>query len=116
MSDEKLNFQLRTHLYKKDHGFGPGVARIMDLVKETGSLTKAYDTMGLSSSKGWKMLKRAEDDLGFPLIISTVGGSGGGNSKVSEEGQLILDKYREFNRELNKQSQIIFDNIFKDIK
>lgn len=112
MSDKELKYQVRTHLYKDDHGFGPGVARVMELVKETGSLTKAYESMGLSSSKGWKMIKRAENDLGFPLIISTIGGSGGGNSKLSEEGQALLDKYRKFNEEVKKASDSIFDEIF----
>lgn len=114
MSNKNLNFQIRTHLYKEDHSFGPGVARIMELVDETGSLSRTYETMGLSSSKGWKMLKRAEKDLGFPLIISTVGGSGGGNSRLSDKGRILLKKYREFNLELDRESRLIFDSIFGD--
>ena len=114
MSDDRLKFKLRTQLYKVDHGLGPGVVKIMDLVNETGSLTKAYKIMNLSSSKGWKMLKRTEEDLGFPIIESQVGGSGGGKSRVSEQGQALLDKYREFDTRLRDTSQLLFDEIFED--
>lgn len=112
MTKDKLTFQLRTIIHRKEYSFGPGIARIMELVKETGSLSKAYDIMGLSSSKGWRILKRAEEDLGFPLIKSTVGGSGGGNSKLSKEGEVFLEKYYQFIEEIDREAEVIFNKYF----
>ncbi|MBC8590999.1 winged helix-turn-helix domain-containing protein [Wansuia hejianensis] len=105
---ENLKYKVKTRIYKVDSSFGPGVARIMELVKETGNLSKAYRTMGLSSSKGWKIIKRAEEDLGFALIESITGGSGGGKSRLTEEGELFLEKYSNFTKDLEIQCEKLF--------
>lgn len=114
MTKDKLTFQLRTIIHRKEYSFGPGIAKIMELVRETGSLSKAYSVMGLSSSKGWRILKRAEEDLGFPLLVSTVGGSGGGNTKITPEGEIFLEKYYQFIEEINKEAETIFSKYFNE--
>ncbi len=53
-------------VFHEDPAFGRGPARIMELVRQTNKLSEAYRIMGLSSSKGWKIIKRAQNDLGFP--------------------------------------------------
>ncbi len=104
-----LKYQFKIKIYKETPSFGPGIVRIMELVKETGKLSEAYKIMGLSSSKGWKIIKKAEEDLGFPLIISVVGGSGGGKSELTKEGYDILNRYQSFLNEI----QIEIDKTFK---
>ncbi len=112
MPNDKLTFQIRTIVHRNENSFGPGIVRIMELVKETGSLSKSYNIMGLSSSKGWRILKRAQLDLGFPLIISIAGGSGGGNSKLSDEGEEFLENYYKFTEELNQEAELLFNKYF----
>src|SRR5699024_2733003 len=114
MGKDKLSFQLGITIHKNKHFFGPGAAKIMELVKQTGSLSKAYNIMGLSSSKGWRMIKKAEENLGFPLIISTVGGEGGRGSKLSEKGEEFLKNYTKFNQEANKEVRVIFNKYFEE--
>lgn len=111
-SKESLHYDIKTRIFYDEPAFGPGVVRIMELVKETGSLLKAYNLMGLSSSKGWKIIKRAEDDLGFPLINSVKGGTGGGKSELSTEGQDLLNKYQAFISELHIESERLFKKYF----
>lgn len=111
-SKKNLNYHIKTRIFYENPDFGPGVAKIMELVKETGSLSKAYNLMGLSSSKGWKILKNAEEDLGFPLIISTKGGAGGGKSELSLEGEDLLKKYQAFIADLDREAKKIFRKYF----
>jgi molybdate transport system substrate-binding protein len=48
-TDKELNYDIKTRIISDNAAFGPGVARIMTLVKETNSLSRAYESMGLSS-------------------------------------------------------------------
>lgn len=49
--------------------------------------------MKMSNSKAWKILKRAEEDLDMPLVERISGGKDGGGSKLTQEGEELLEKY-----------------------
>jgi molybdate transport system regulatory protein len=103
---------MKIKVYKKDMDFGPGVARIMQLVKETGTLSEAYRIMGISSSKAWKIIKKAERDLGIKLIVTVIGGSGGGKSALTVEGEDFLKRYHTFTKELDNLAKNLFEKYF----
>ncbi len=108
----KDNINTRIKVIFNDSTLGPGLIQIMTLVKETNSLSKAYKAMNLSSSKGWKIIKNAEESLGYPLFASKVGGLGGGGSQLTEEGKVLLLKYNSFVKELNKEAEILYEKYF----
>lgn len=109
---DSLHYNMKIKVYKKDMDFGPGVARIMQLVKETGTLSEAYRIMGISSSKAWKIIKKAERDLGIKLIVTVVGGSGGGKSTLTVEGEDFLKRYQAFTNELDNLAKNLFEKHF----
>lgn len=109
-----LKFKNKIIIFHDEPAFGQGVARIMNLVRETKSLSKAYQIMGLSSSKGWKIIKRAEEDLGFALFNTVVGGKDGGNSELSHQGKDILNRYNAFTDEVDRESERLFIKYFSD--
>lgn len=111
-SEKNVSYSLKAQIFVDRKGFGPGVARIMELVKESGKLSEAYKIMNLAPSKGWKILKNSEEEFGFPLIISEVGGSGGGKSYLSKEGEDLLNNYNLFVSELNVEAERIFNIYF----
>lgn len=110
--NNNFKYSIKINIYKNNASFGPGVAKLLKLVNEKGNLTKAYEEMGLSSSKGWRIIKNAEKDLGFPLIITKIGGTHGGGSKLSNEGKIFLDNYENFVQESEKQLNSIFKKYF----
>lgn len=75
--------------------FGPGVAELLELLEETGSVKLACLRMGLGYTKGRRIIKRAETELGISLISIQHGGTGGGASVLTEEGRRFLCRYRE---------------------
>ncbi|HIT90995.1 MAG TPA: ModE family transcriptional regulator [Candidatus Merdenecus merdavium] len=98
----------------EDKFFGPGISKLMHLVDTTGSLRKSCSIMGMSYSKAWKIIKIAEKNLGFPLLISSVGGSGGGNSVISPEGREFLNSYDAFVEESQNLLNDVFSKYFKN--
>ena len=68
MMPEGLSFSLRVSLRRSEKFFGPGVASLLRLVERTGSLQTAAAEMQMSYSKAWKIIRKAEGELGFPLM------------------------------------------------
>lgn len=108
----ELNFYVKVGIYNKDKNFGAGAVKIMELVKEKGTLTEAYKIMGMSSSKAWKLLKEAEDTLGIKLISTKIGGVGGGKSELTEEGKDFLRRYKSFTAEIDDVAKNLVEKHF----
>ena len=76
--------------------FGEGPYRLLRGVEATGSLRAAAQSMDMAYSKALKLLKNAEEALGFPLTDRAVGGKDGGGSRVTPEGREWLRKYESY--------------------
>ncbi len=114
LDDTRLTFSVRLTLEKPDTFFGPGMADFLELIEEKGSMLAACKLMGMSYSKGWKMVKAAEDNLGFPFLEKKAGGSGGGNSRMTEEGRQFLDRYRRMQRDVQHTAEAFFHMYFPE--
>ena len=68
MEKNELHYHMKVRVFRKEGAFGPGVAELMRHVEETGSLSEACRCMGMAYSKGWRIMKHAEEDLGFTLM------------------------------------------------
>ena len=103
---------VQVRLGKEDLFFGPGKARLMEYIEETGSMQEACTKMELSYSKASKMMKKAEKQLGFKLLERRNSGSGGGGSRLTEEGRDLLKKYRELTRRVQEDADKVFAEVF----
>ena len=92
--------------------FGPGIAQFLSLIDHTGSMQTACRQMHMSYTKGCKMLKAAEKQLGYPLLITQSGGAEGGSSRLSAQARELLDRYFQMEKELNETAKRLFENCF----
>lgn len=76
--------------------FGSGPMRLLEGVKEYGSLSASAKAMGMSYSKAYKLISHAEEALGFELLESHSGGKKGGASRLSRKAEIFLSVYEEF--------------------
>ena len=93
-------FDFRVRVFMEEPDFGKGVAQLLSLTREKGSLSAAYKSMGMAASKAWKILNRAEADLGVKLVERKSGGKQGGGSHLTPEGEDILNRYENFQKEV----------------
>lgn len=84
--------------------------RLLQLVAETGSLAQAATAMGLSYRRAWGKVKELEANLGFPLVHSEVGGSGGGHTSLSAEGAALLEAYERFSHRMEEALQAVYES------
>lgn len=80
--------------------FGPGMATLLERVREHHSLRAAAASMNMAYSKAWRILRTAEDALGYKLLRSTVGGPHGGGAALTEEAERLLAFYRQYTAEV----------------
>ena len=76
--------------------FGEGPCRLLHAVEETGSLRAASLSMGMAYTKALKLLKHAEQAMGFALTARTAGGRDGGGSVLTPEGKEWLERYEQY--------------------
>lgn len=91
---------LRAYLLGDDgrRVFGPGPVDLLERVGELGSLRAAAIEMGMAYTKATRLVRDAERAFGFPLTQRTVGGSGGGGSRLTPEALDLIERYRAFER------------------
>ena len=92
--------QVQVRLLASEVFYDPGVQKLLSFIGQTGSLQQACLHMDISYSKGRKMIKQLEQQLGFPGVQRWAGGSGGGGSVLTENGEKLLDSYEKMVAEI----------------
>ncbi len=95
----KCKSYAKIKIYYEKPSFGYGVCELMKRIKQLGSLSAACEDMGMAYSKGWKILKEAQKDMGIKLVSGSSGGVHGGGSYITDEGEELLIKYDQFYEE-----------------
>jgi molybdate transport system regulatory protein len=94
--------------------FGDGPARLLDGVRESGSLRKAAVELGMSYNKAWRIIHAAEQRLGFPLLDRSVGGSSGGGSQLTPQAEDLVNRYRALIVDVDTTLEEVFQRHFGD--
>lgn len=110
--EQKLHYKMTVKLWKEDKVFGPGICELLKGIQQTGSMHQAAAQMGLAYSKAWKMMKISEQNLGFALTERVSGGCRGGGSRITREGQELMDRYLAFQAEAQKEVGALFEKYF----
>lgn len=92
--------------------FGPGSAWLLSLIDLTGSVRLACQQMGVSYSKGWKMLSAMEEELGYTVVQRQQGGLHGGTAALTAKGRALLTAYTGYERECKAAIKEIFHRHF----
>lgn len=109
-----LHSKSQIYLESDEVFFGPGIAQFLQLIDHTGSMQTACTQMHMSYSKGWKIMKTAERQLGYPLLVTQSGGAEGGFSQLTPKTKDFLERYLKLEEELKRQGERLFEQYFGD--
>lgn len=91
----KLKLELKPRLMLGDViAMGPGKADLLELIDETGSISAAAKRMSMSYRRAWMLVEAMNGAFKAPLVEASIGGTGGGGARVTENGKQILAAYR----------------------
>ncbi|MEM3038818.1 MAG: NUDIX domain-containing protein [Thermoplasmata archaeon] len=72
---------------------GAGRAELLRKIKETGSLSTAAKSMGMSYRHAWGVIHHMEDIVGEKLVESRRGGKRFGESVLTKTGERLLEEF-----------------------
>jgi molybdate transport system regulatory protein len=59
--------------------------------------------MGMSYSKAWRVMRRAEEHLGIDLLSRQTGGPDGGGSTLTPDGRDLVERFGAFTGEADAE-------------
>lgn len=92
----KPRFKLWLETPSGDFVLGGGTSGLLRNIRDSGSLSEAAKLSNISYAHAWKKIRKAEQQLGSPLVNRSRGGTGGGSSTLSEEGKTLLAQYEAY--------------------
>lgn len=72
---------------------GPGKARLVGLIAESGSISAAARKMGMSYRRAWQLVEALNKSFNEPVVLTAVGGKRGGGAVVTDFGKRLVAQY-----------------------
>jgi molybdate transport system regulatory protein len=74
---------------------GPGKIRLLELLRETGSIAAAGRAMDMSYRRAWLLIDALNRSFRKPVVATKLGGSGGGGAALTRFGEELIAHYRD---------------------
>lgn len=74
---------------------GHGRMSLLRAVAEQGSITQAAKAFGMSYKAAWDAIDTMNRVAGQALVERSTGGRGGGSTRLTEQGQRLLERYAQ---------------------
>ena len=95
----------------EDRAIGPGKIRLLEAVRDTGSITKAGAALGMSYRRAWLLVDDMNNCFREPVIAAQVGGSHGGGAVLTPFGAKLIDQYRAIEAEAHSATAARLDEL-----
>ncbi|HKD46112.1 MAG TPA: LysR family transcriptional regulator [Rhizomicrobium sp.] len=92
---------------------GPGKARLLELIEETGSIRAAAAKMRLSYRRAWLLLQDLEKVFGGAVLERRTGGKAGGGAALNGRGRDIVKHFRAAERRTARAIKVELDALNK---
>ena len=99
-------------LNKEKPFFDSKIAMLLMLVDETSSVRAASQRMQLSYSSCWNIIRTLENQLNYTLIERSQGGAGGSQSRLTDRGRALLQRYTAYEQALKEQANALYAQYF----
>jgi len=81
-----------------DRPLGPGKIRILESIRDGGSISEAARGMRMSYRSAWLLVDSMNSQFKEPLVNTTTGGHGGGSATLTPFGESVIRRYRAMER------------------
>jgi molybdate transport system regulatory protein len=78
----------------EDRAIGPGKIRLLEAIRDAGSITKAGIALGMSYRRAWLLVDDMNNCFREPVVAAQAGGSHGGGAALTPFGTRLIDQYR----------------------
>lgn len=94
--------------------FNEEFVSLLKEIESCESMNRACKNLDMAYSRGWKMVKFAEEQLGFALTEKQTGGANGGGSGLTVKGKNYIEKYEKLHKMIEKYAKKNYEKIFME--
>jgi molybdate transport system regulatory protein len=80
---------------------GPGKIRLLEAIRDSGSLSQAARNMRMSYRRAWLLVESLKQSFREAVTVASTGGKDGGGMQVTEFGDALIDNYRQLERDFD---------------
>ena len=81
-------------LFGPEIAVGPGKVALLAAIAETGSISAAARSLGMSYRRAWLLADTMNRCFRSPVVEAAPGGRGGGGARVTALGREMLERYQ----------------------
>ena len=106
---------LRCYL-SPDRPLGPGKIKILESIRDGGSISSAAREMRMSYRSAWLLVDSMNSQFRQPVVSTSTGGTGGGSATLTEFGATVIRRYRAMERAARKAISKDLATLERDLK
>ncbi len=96
------------------NAIGPGKIALLEKMRDCGSLSQAARELDMSYRRAWQLLSSLNQAFRAPVVLTTVGGSGGGGATLTKMGEALILAYRSFEKDMNARAPKYFGALVQE--
>ena len=97
--------------------FGGGKTEVLELIDETGSISKAAQRVGMNYKKAWSHIKILENNIEDALVYTNKGQGELSGSSLTPKAREVIQTYKILQYDIKKYADERFKELFlKDNK
>jgi molybdate transport system regulatory protein len=77
-----------------DRALGPGKIRLLEAIRNTGSISKAGRSLSMSYRRAWLLVDDMNHCFREPVVVTQPGGARGGGAALTPFGTKLIENYR----------------------
>jgi molybdate transport system regulatory protein len=85
-------------VFKSGARIGPGKVKLLECVRDTGSISAAAREMAMSYKRAWLLLDSMNQAFAEPVVTGAPGGRRGGGATLTPFGRALLDRYKHIEK------------------
>jgi molybdate transport system regulatory protein len=96
-----MRIKLKLQVYCDDEiAIGPGKAELLDAIGNTGSISAAARSLGMSYRRAWLLVDVMNRCFAEPLVATKPGGGKSAGAQMTPHGRAVLTAYRGLSQQV----------------
>ena len=95
-----MEYKIKSRIWIEADGeilLGEGRVSLLKAIDQSGSLSKAAKSMGMSYKKAWSLIDAVNTRAPEPVCNTQIGGKSGGGTALTEYGKQLIKTYEAIN-------------------
>lgn len=109
-----MNYKIKSRIWielDNKEFLGEGKVRLLKAIEKTGSLSKAAKSIDISYKRAWQLLNAVNKSSNRQVTINSIGGNGGGGTKLTPYGKSLIEVFDDMNNQCWKFLDVQIEKI-----